>query len=157
MARSNPRSIWDTNLGKDHDLDPAQLLMVMRFEDAFKAMWPDDGPYPPHALRVAFDAAMELVDYTLRTDRGRASMRKRLTKRWNTPHATPGGPWNADPNLAHDPRAMAIIDGRPDDAADMAAIVDDVNQWLRDCAERIEGCVGRLEDALGDGEDEVQP
>lgn len=150
MARSNPRSIWDTNLGKDHELEPVQLLMLMRFEDAFKALWPDGGDYPPHALRVAFDAAMELVEYTLRNERGRAATRKRLTKRWNTPHATPGGPWNSDPNLRHDPQAVAIMEGRDDDAADMAAIVSDVDRWLRNCAERIEGCVDRLEDAFGD-------
>lgn len=150
MARSTPRSIWDTGLSKDHELDQLQQLMTQRFEDAFAAMWPDGGAYPPHALRVAFDAALELIDYTLRTDRGRASMRKRLTKRWNTPHATPGGPWDKDPNLQHDPRALAIIEARCDDAADLAAIVEDVDRWLLSCAERIEGCVDRLEDAFGD-------
>lgn len=111
MTRKDRSSRWNTTLLERHDVDPLQAQMITKFEDAWRAMWPADAPFPPHAMVVAFAAAIELVDYTLRTERGKAAIKKRMAKRWSHEWTEPAFGWDPDPDLTHNFDAAAIIPG----------------------------------------------
>lgn len=61
-----------------HILDDVQLALVKDCEKRFQELWPHDFLRAPMALVTLFVAVDTLLDYTSRSPRGRALMRKRL-------------------------------------------------------------------------------
>lgn len=112
QAKRDGQSIWSTSLPEDYRLDDVQRLMLSRVEEAFAALWPSQ-KQPPFALELVAMAVVELLDYTVRTERGRARMRKRLTARWSGNMTDPVAPFGVfdNPDLTSNAMAAAVIPG----------------------------------------------
>lgn len=112
QAKRDGQSIWSTSLPEDYRLDDVQRLMLSRVEEAFAALWPSQQT-PPFALLLVQMAVVELLDYTVRTERGRSRMRKRLTARWSCDMTDPVMPlgYFDNPDLTSNAVAAAVIPG----------------------------------------------
>lgn len=126
---------------KKHVLDDVQEALIADVTAQFRALWPADGLKAPHALQDLFEAVDTLIDYTSRSPRGRALMRKRLLK-FVANHMEEAK--SGDSSLLSDPRALAVVPGllaalRSEEEAELAhklaetdstLLADAVEAWL---------------------------
>lgn len=107
---------------RQHVLDDVQELLIKDVTAQFQALWPADGLKAPHALMDLFEAIDVLIDYTSRSPRGRAHMRKRLLL-FVSNHMEEAK--SGDSSLLNNPKACAIVPSllatlRSEDEAELA-------------------------------------
>lgn len=126
---------------RNHVLDDVQEALIADVTTQFRALWPADGLKAPPALQDLFEAVDTLIDYTSRSPRGRALMRRRLLQFVN--HHMEAAE-SSDSSLLSDPRALAVVPGlvaalRNEEEAELArgltetdspALADEVEAWL---------------------------
>lgn len=135
--RQRRASRWHTEQTEDYRLDDVQRLMLGRVMEAFAVLWPSDR-LAPYALQVVHTAVLELLEYTVRTEEGRARKRAQMLQRWGTqitdPVCGPRGQ-RSEPDLAKNmtavevvPGLLALLQGRTSDLP--GGLADAVDAWL---------------------------
>lgn len=95
---------------EQEEMDEVQRLMFQRMGETLHALWPSELP-PPFALRQVQYIVAELITYTMRTERGRASVRKQLIERYTSDATAPAGPHGDESSLLAD-KHLAIMRAR---------------------------------------------
>lgn len=124
--RKRRPSSWHTGLTEDQRLDEAQRLMVERAYEAFAAMWPSDALRPPKVLNVLHLVIWDLLDYSVRTEDGRARKRKRLVERYTSPD----GPYGVRADLTSMVPALLAALTDADLGLEADGLADAVEAWL---------------------------
>lgn len=90
-----------------HGLDDVQVLLIQDVERLFCELWPSP-LRPPDALNCLFISVCTLIDWTSRSPKGRALMRKRILR---LIAAQEGEPAFGPNNLAENEHALQVVPG----------------------------------------------
>lgn len=106
-----------------HSLDDIQARLIQDTEDCLNELWPNSQRPPAH-LSALFDSVCLLLDWTSRTDRGRARLRRRYLDILAINAQDLKG---CDSNLL---RSVIAADDTEEAAVGCDVIADAVEAWL---------------------------